>query len=717
MSDIDDLLAARAQGSNPGDIDSMLAVRAQGGMAPPPPPPPPAAPTAGGRFMQGLTDLPTGLGQAAEHVAETPINWLRQGIRGALNSAGFSDAASLFPNVSTDQYDQIVRQREQGYQQARAVNGQTGIDWWRLGGEAADPINYLGGGAAGTAAGRIGQAAAQGAAVSAAQPSLTPGSFWWDKAKGAATGAVAGAGIGSIVEGAMPALRAGTNWVKSTVGPTAAANSPAADQVVKAALQSQGVDPASMDLNMLGGMRQDVQSALEHDAEPSAVAIVNRARAESLPVPIRLMRGQATGDPAAFSTEQNLRGITGVGEPITERLQQQNAGFIQNLDLLGAKDAPDTVSTSQQMAAKTQSFWDDLQASKEQLYGDVRNSQGQSAAMDQFTAVKNIRAALDTPQASHAYDTLPTHIQKTISDLEDGKLELTVAQMQQLDKSWGQDARGADGSIAHTINTARHILSDAPIQDTIGDEAAQAYKLAKQAHAQQMSLVEPKLPNGQPNPNFQPLVKSVVYGKPAEADSLFNTHFLNAAPSVAQKNLAFVSNLAPKYATTPDTIGRTFMGEIKRQALSSASDERGTVSQSVLNGWANDPVKSARMDALLPKPATQTFRNLAATVEAAKRFPVASTVNTSNTGSAVVNAVGSALKSSAASQILKRLPLAKPIAEGLSAAKTQTAVQSALEPGVTLKALLSSTPSQAAARRLITQGAVPAAVSANQANQ
>jgi hypothetical protein len=680
-------------------------------------PKPGAGPSRSTRFMQGITDLPTGLGQIAEHVAETPLNGIRWVIRGGLNAIGAHDAASLFANVSTSDFDQIVQQREQDYQKARTDAHQQGIDWWRLGGQAANPVNYLTpGGVAGTVAGRIGQSALQGAGISAAMPSLTPGSFWWDKAKGAVIGAATGTVISGLTEAAMPLIRMGVKAVKSAIGGTQAAATPAAEAVVNSALASRGVDPASVDLNVLSGMKEEVQSALEHDAEPSVEAIANRARAESLPVPVRLMRGQATGDPAAFSAEQNLRGITGVGEPLTQRLQEQNAAFIQNLDALGARGAPDPVSTGQQIESRVQTMWDGLQAQKESAYQAVRNSRGQPAMMDQFTASQQIREALDTPQAMHAWDTLPGHIQRTVEDLEDGNLPLTVAQMQALDKAWGADARAAastNPSQSYAINTARRILGNAPIQDDVGQEARAAYQAARELHANQMSMLDPKLPNGRPNPSFQPLVKAVVMdGKPAE--TLFQSHFAGAAPSVASRNVSFLSQLDPG---ARQEIGQTLMGEIKRTALSSASDERGTISQSVLTGWARDPVKAARMQALLPDPLVQTFRNLASTVEAAKRYPVASTVNTSNTGSAVVNAAISTLKEGAMGQVVKRLPLARPIAEGMAAARTQTQVNSALNPGVTLKSLLTATPSQAAARRLTSRLAVPAAIAAESSDE
>ncbi len=731
---VDVLSALQGVGSDPnepgaqapaasGGINLLAALQAADEGSQPAPAPGPA-PTWTQRVEQGLGDAYYGLGRIAQNapltsqVVQGGRFLLQHALQGAgdLGVPGAKSASTLFAPESNSDFDNIVSTREQQYDQARNAAGQHGIDWWRLGGEAINPVNFFAPeDAAATVGGRVLQAAAQGAGVGAAQAagtSATPGQLWWDTAKGAANGGATGGILGGLLEGVAPLLRVGVNKARGLVA-NGVPSSQAAAQVVQDALKAQGADPSTLNIAALKGLRADVQSALDSGADISPVSVANRAKAESLPVPVYLMRGQATGDAMLFAREQNLRGIQGVGEPITGRLQEQNAAFLGNLDALGAKNAPDPVSLGTQVSKGVQDFWDALQARKEQLYGAVRNAQGQSAAMDGVLAADNIKAALDTPQASHVYDMLPANIKRTIDELGSGEVPFTVAQMQSLDKIWGDAARGTDGSTAYAINQARRILSDAPIADDVGKQARAAYGLAKQAHAQQMSLVDPKLPNGMPNPNFQPVVKSVVVdGKPPE--QLVNQHFLNAAPSVAAKNLQFLTQLDPN---APEAIGRTLMGEIKRQALSSASDERGTVSESVLRGWAQDPVKSARMDALLPAPAVGTFRNLASTVEAAKKFPVAAAVNTSNTGSAVVNAGLSMLKNSAGAQVIKHLPLVRGIAEGLDAAKTQSDVASALKPGVSLKSLLSATPLQAARNRVAARLSIPAAVSLEQGAQ
>lgn len=130
-------------------------------------------------------------------------------------------------------------------------------------------------------------------------------------------------------------------------------------------------------------------------------------------------------------------------------------------------------------------------------------------------------------------------------------------------------------------------------------------------------------------------------------------------------------------------------------------------------------MKSARLEALEPLALVQTFKNLADVVEAAKRAPAASTVNTSNTGSAVVNAATSALKA-AALEKLSGLPSrisvvgpalnAKTITEGLRQSRLEQGVAQSLKPGVTLKALVGTTLPGRTGRAIAERGLTTAAM-------
>ena len=684
------------------------------------------APTTGNRVETGVADNFYGLGQLAQHVIpDGALNFARDGMRGLVSQLPnkLTDSTVLdprnFANTSTTDFDNIVAERERQYELARQQAGQTGIDWWRIAGNAVNPLNYVSaGGSAATAVGRIGQAAVQGGLTGSLQPAASPGSFWYDKLKQAATGAGTGASVGATIEAAVPALRAGVNWVRNTFGGNAAPGTAAgqASNVVHSALQAQGVDPNAVNLDVLASLKREAQEALESGHDPNPTAIYNRAVAESLPVPYPLMRSQATRDGSQWADMMDMRGLKGpngemVGAPIQSRLEQQNRVALQNLDLLGARNAPDTVSTSNWIDGKVMSFWDGLQQRKTDLYDAVKNGDGKSAMMDQFTAADQIRQTLDTPQALHAWDAVRAkapEIDRTLNDLEDGKLPLTVAQFTALDKQWGAKAASVastDGTAAYAINQARRILGDAPIQDELGENARAAYDAARQAHAQQMSLVDRKLPNQRPNPNYSPLVDSVVYGGKAP-ETLFGQHFMNAPASVASKNLELMRTIDPN---APELIGRTLMGEIKRQAVNSKTADNVAVSADKLTQWASNPMKNATLGALLPDEAAQTFRNLALTHENAMVPPAKAPASTSNSGRSVINSAMRVMGS--VGRIGSRFQpvdwLIGPVRKEAELMGAQSNVANELQPGVTLNSLLSSTPAQAFRNRLAGRVSVP----------
>lgn len=702
MDDIDQMLQARAGAPESGDVDALLADRAAGHKSAPVPRP--TVPlSSGSRFWKGFTDLPTGLGQFTEHVAETPLNWLRKGIRGALNLTGATEAAQLFGDVSTKDFDQIVAQRERDYQQERADAHQSGIDWWRIGGNAANPVNYLApGGAAASVGGRIGQAAAQGAFVGGMSPSAEPGNFWADKAKGAAVGGVAGAATSGVIEAAMPALKWGTSALRKAFGSGAddAAKAAGAERVVNETLKAQGVDPATVDIDVLKSMRQEVKEALDAKMAPNPTAIRNRADAESLPVPVKLMRGQATRDALQFAQEQNLRGIQGIGEPLTNRLTEQNRALVENLNAMGARNAPDPVSSGGTLAEHIRSIDETLKSKVGEAYDAVRNSAGQPAAMDGVQFARNVRASLD-----EEFQFLPKEVQGTIEALSEGKLPLTVKRAQVLDKAWTGLQSGApiSDTTDRAIEIAKQSLLDAPLTDSVGAESIAAYKAAKSLARDRFQLID-----------SNPAYKAVIRGmKSAEPDQFFKRFVMSGTAREVESLKSLMQAADPK---APELIGRTLMGEIKRGSLN-GSEESGAFSQAKFSKFVNDPVWKARLQSLLPTELVGNLQKLGRVAEVVQRPPVASAVNTSNTGSAVVNAVkaGAFEKlNRVGSHIPGFATAAKTGAETAKQARLERAVSESLSPGVTIRSLPRLTPEQVAALRAASVIATPAAVAAAQ---
>lgn len=631
------------------------------------------------RFMQGLTDLPAGLGQLSEHMAEKPLNWLRHGIRSALNAAGQNSAADLFQDVSTKDFDQIIAQREQNYQQARAAAQQGGVDWWRLGGNIANPLNYAGPGAAETVAGRIGQAATQGAALGAATPSTRPGNFWADKLTGTAVGGATGAATAGLIEAAIPGIRAGVKMLKGTAQPSIDA-----EHVVNETLKAGGIDPNTVDLNVLKTLRQEAQESLQHDVVPSATVMANRAQAESLPVPVELTRGQAARDPFLYAKELNQRGWEGVGEPIAERLTDQNRRLIANLDVMGAKDAPDPVSAGSTLISHIQTVDAGLKSKINAAYDAVKNSQGQSASLDGITAADNIRKAL-----GEDYEFLHPKVRSAVESLLDGS-PLTVERAQALDKAWSGLQSGAPMSTTEdrAIEIAKKTLLDAPLDEAVGAQSIQAYQAAKGLAKQRFGLIDA-------NPAYKAILREQ---RSADPDKFFQSFVTNGTAREIQGLQKLTAAADPG---APELIGKTLLGEIKRRSLN-GSDDAATFSQAKFSKFVTDPVWRAKLGVTLPSQVNDTLERLNQVAQTIQRAPVASAVNRSNTTSAAFNAAQDVIKAGAGEQLLGKLGSKLPgfstaSQAAAAAAKTgrlQKAVQQSLNPGVTEKVLPALTPPQ-----------------------
>jgi hypothetical protein len=110
--------------------------------------------------------------------------------------------------------------------------------------------------------------------------------------------------------------------------------------------QSISAAAASPDLSSASpALREAVWRATEN-GEPITRAVLDRhVQAESLPVPARLTKGQATQDPVLISQEQNQRGLS--SGLFAKHFDQQNQNLIENLRAIRDQVGPDVHTTNQ----------------------------------------------------------------------------------------------------------------------------------------------------------------------------------------------------------------------------------------------------------------------------------------------------------------------------------------------------------------------------------
>jgi hypothetical protein len=151
------------------------------------------------RFGTGMLDPVVGLGQIAGHLGVDRLNqWIDK-----LGIPGLPKAVPI---------DVAVREREAGIKAGQEAAGVTGVDWMRLAGNVASPVNFLPGAAFAkapmvTMAGKVAVSALAGGTGAAMAPVTEEGDFLGQKGKQVAVGTVTG--------GALPVVGAAAARVAS----------------------------------------------------------------------------------------------------------------------------------------------------------------------------------------------------------------------------------------------------------------------------------------------------------------------------------------------------------------------------------------------------------------------------------------------------------------------------------------------------------------------
>jgi len=696
MATLDELLAEDENAPRGSDLDTLLSSDAPTSVASPA-----TAPTESvqrtslpwyRRASTGFMDPAVGAGQLAQHVTpEAGANWLRspkqQAIAGLLPVTSAANmllnaASGGQQNVSTADVDARVAKREGAYQGERKSAGQDGLDWWRIGGNVANPVSWFGGSPASTSVmAGLKAGAASGAFQAMMQPVATEGNFLWDKA----TQAVVGGALGGTLSGALqlmrPAFSLATRAVRDALGASddkiAAAS---AERITAQTLKEAGVDPAKVDPSLYSSMRQEVVDALKAGVDPNPSVMANRADAGALPVPIHMTRGQASGDAMQFAFEQRAAGLEGVGEPISDLMAAQNRALIENLNVLGASRGVQPFDASQRIIQHIEGVDAALRTQIKEAYSAVKNSAGQSARVstEGFLNAAKSRLTEGRPELAGLTglaDYLPEAVRKQYNDIAIGKLPLTVDTIQFLDRAWGGVQRGAtDDTIRASVGALRSALNDSPVDDVLGQESMVAYNAAKRMAKQRFDLIA-----------ANPAYKAIEDGaRRAQPDTFFQNYVSGATVQELKALKALIGD------DNVSMLQDTLIGNLKRVALNRASDERGVFSQAAYNKVLQDPVQAPRLRELFAnnsKTLDQLYR-VGRVSENLIKIPAGSKVNTSNSAAQGANIVRDVVKSEAGQAISSILPnwmtgIGRVVGDAGKKVEQSRLVQEAVAPGVT----------------------------------
>jgi hypothetical protein len=200
--------------------------------------------------------------------------------------------------------------------------------------------------------------------------------------------------------------------------------------------------------------------------------------ADTLPVPVRLTEGQATGDVVKLSNEQNRRGKDPV---LAQRFNEQNGQLVENLSLIRDKAAPDVYGTkkienSQGIIDAYKELDTNLNKGITADYQALRDAAGGQFPVDAPKLLENIQTKLKKELLSNE---APAGQFKELQRLAENN-SMTFEDYLSLRRNLGDVARTSqDGSVRKAASYMIEELEKLPLQK----EAAALKPLADKARA------------------------------------------------------------------------------------------------------------------------------------------------------------------------------------------------------------------------------------------
>lgn len=185
--------------------------------------------------------------------------------------------------------------------------------------------------------------------------------------------------------------------------------------------------------------------------------------ADTLPVPVRLTEGQATGDVVKLSKEQNRRGQD---PALAQRFNEQNGQLIENLDAFRERAAPDaygarTMDHGQSLIDSYKSIDTKLKTDIDAKYQALRDAAGGQFPVDAPALLKNVETSLKKQLLSN--DAPPTQL-KELQRLA-SENAMTFEDFLSLRRNLGQVARTAtDGNVRTAASIMVKELEKLPLQ-------------------------------------------------------------------------------------------------------------------------------------------------------------------------------------------------------------------------------------------------------------
>ena len=414
------------------------------------------------------------------------------------------------------------------------------------------------------------------------------------------------------VNAAMMALPAGIKPMKAGVAKIKAALPEYTFEAVTPGSVGAAAVPTEMTIKAaLASASPELKQAVSN-IPPNKVnvpVLQRHIEADSLPEPVRLTNGQATGDVSQLSMEQNRRGAD---PELAARFNEQNGQLIKNMDAIREIAAPDAYGTK--IIENSDSLIDTykkLDAERNtvinQKYQALRDAAGGEFPIDAPALLDNVKAALKKDLLSND---APASQMAEISRMASEK-SMTFEDYLSLRRNLGDIARtSADGTTRRAASLMIQELENLPLQDG----AKQLKPLADEARSAAKA-------------RFQMLEKDPAY-KAAVEDSVAPDKFMEKF---------VVNGTRDNVKTMIDQLGRDSVAHQHMSAgtlnwlREKAIDSSGNFSQAAFNKALNQLDKSEKLNLVFNPDSSSTLKTLGNVAHYTQAQPKGAFVNNSNT--------------------------------------------------------------------------------------
>jgi hypothetical protein len=337
--------------------------------------------------------------------------------------------------------------------------------------------------------------------------------------------------------------------------------------------------------------------------------------ADSLPVPIRLTKGQASGDIVQLSNEQNRRGKD---TQLAQRFNEQNGLLIDNINEIRTNAAPDAYGTkiienSQGIIDAYKTIDGDRNKKISTAYKALEDANGGQFPIDGAQLASNAEAMLGKKLKT---EFLPPSIKSQLERFKSGE-PMTFEQFEAMRTNLAAEIRKAersgDGNAAMASSIVREALEQLPLT---GEAATKLKPLADSAR----SLAKERFDMLKKDPAYKAAVDDVV-----PADKYLQKFVVNGV----NKNIATMVNHLGKDSVAHQHMAAGTVNWLKDKA--GIVDETGNFTQAGFNKALKQLDDVKNMEQIFTPEAASQLKTLGNVARYTQAQPRGAFVNNSNT--------------------------------------------------------------------------------------